>query len=190
MKKIQSLMAVLIVILLAACSGDEETIPNQGSVNDGEAVNGYGAIDHGVDDKKVGFNLSGDTIEEASGVPAEEKEKILDVFNVYISSFNDKDIERYLDTLSDRTDSFDKAEERVYMTEEVFNHYDLNREASDVTIVKYSDTEAQVFSKLQTSMKQLTSGLETNPSGRQVTVFTKDEGDWKVASVHYIGDVE
>ena len=76
------------------------------------------------------------------------------------------------------------------MTEEVFNHYDLNREASDVTIVKYSDTEAQVFSKLQTSMKQLTSGLETNPSGRQVTVFTKDEGDWKVASVHYIGDVE
>ena len=37
-------------------------------------------------------------------------------------------------------------------------------------------------------MKQLSTGLETKPSGRQVTVFTKDDGDWKVASVYYIGD--
>ena len=66
----------------------------------------------------------------------------------------------------------------------------LIREVSDVTIVNYTDTEAQVFAKLKTSMKQLGSGLQTNQTGRQVTVFTKDNGEWKVASVHYVGDLE
>jgi hypothetical protein len=87
------------------------------------------------------------------------------------------------------TKDYDLEEERIF-TENHFSEFDLNREVSNITIVKYSDTEAQVFSNLKTSVKQLSTGLETNPSGRQVTVFTKNDGDWKVASVHYIGDDE
>lgn len=142
-----------------------------------------------VEEKKVGFNLIGETIEEVAGVPANEKEQILAAFNAYIDAFNDKDIDRYIDTLSERTESFDKIQERVKL-EDTFSKLDIKREVSDVVIVKYEDEEAQVFTNLTTSVKQLDSGLETNPSGRQVTLFTKDDGEWKVASVHYIGNDE
>lgn len=191
MKKLRLSIFLGIGLILSACSGDEgkTSESQQGSVDDGEAVNGYGAIDHGIDDKKVGFSLSSESIEEAQNIPTEEREQILEVFDAYISAFNEKDIDAYFVTLSKDTESFDLEEERIYM-EEVFNEYDLNRVASEVTIVKYSETEAQVFAELKTSMKQLKTGLETNPTGRQVTLLTKADGDWKVASVHYIGDSE
>lgn len=177
------------MLVLGACSGDDKPVSGQGSVDDGEAVKGNGTIDHGIDDKKVGFSLSGDSIEEAENIPAAEKEKIVETFDAYITAFNEKDIDAYFTTLSEETESFDFEEERAYM-EEVFSEYDLNRVASEVTIVKYSDMEAQVFAELKTSMKQLSTGLETNPTGRQVTLLTKDGSEWKVSSVHYIGDNE
>lgn len=187
MKKWFVFCLVVVMMVLAACNKEEETASQHGSVNDGESVNGHGAIDHGVDDKKVGFNVTGDTIEEAANVPAEEKERILEVFDVYIDAFNNKNIERYMNTLSEHSESFDLGEERSYL-EEQFNEFDIKLQASDVTIVKYDEQEAQIFMNLKTSMKQLSTGLETNPSGRQVIVLTKDDGEWKVASVHRIGD--
>lgn len=189
MKKWFGFMLLSVILLLAACNKNQGTPSEHGSVDDGESANGYGSIDHGIDEKKVGFSLTGDTIEEAANVPAEEKERILNVFNVYIDAFNEKDIERYMGTLSKQSESFDKVGERAELTD-VFSQYDIKREPSDVTIVKYDEKEAQVFAKLSTSMTQLSSGLVTNPNGRQVTVFTKDDGEWKVSSVYYIGDEE
>lgn len=189
MKKIVGFMLLAVVLVLGACSKDEETPSTQGSANDGEATSGYGSIDHGVEDKEVGFNMMGGTIEEAADVPAEEKTQILEVFNTYIDAFNAKDIDGYIDTLSEHTESFDKMQERADL-EEAFSQFDIQREVSDVTIVKYDDSEAQVFSNLNTSMKQSSTGLEANPSGRQVTVLSKEEGKWKVSSIHYIGDDE
>ncbi len=187
MKKMFISIIMSVLLLLGACSSDEGKSTENGSVDDGEATNQYGTVNHGVDEKKVGFSLEGETVEEASGVPAEEKEQILAVYNGYMNTLNEQDIDGYLDTLS--TKDYDLEEERV-RTEDLFSEYKLSREVSNVTIVKYSDTEAQVFSNLKTSFKQLTTGLETNPSGRQVTVLSKIDGDWKVASVHYIGDEE
>lgn len=189
MKKLQFLMVLAAVLLLGACTSNDDKSSGHGSVNDGEAVNQYGSIDHGVDEKKIGFNLTGETIEEAAGVPAEDKERILATFDVYIDAFNDKDVDRYIDTLSEQTDSFDKLKEREYMTD-AFSAYDVDRQATDVTIVKYTDTEAQVFAKLKTSLKQLSTGLQTNQSGRQVTVLVKENSEWKVSSVHYVGEEE
>lgn len=189
MKKIQVLFVLAMILVLGACAGDKETPSNSGSTDDGEAVNQNGAIDHGVEDKGVGFSMTGESIEEAEGVPAEEKIEILNAFEAYIETFNEKDIDKYMEILSKDTESFDLEEERAYMLE-IFEEYDLNREASDMTIVKYSDSEVQLFAQLQTSMKQLSSGLETEQKGRQVTVLTKDKGDWKVASIHYVGDQE
>ncbi|KXH84119.1 nuclear transport factor 2 family protein [Sporosarcina sp. HYO08] len=191
MRKVIALAVLsLLLLLLGACSKDEGASTNHGSVNDGEMVNGYGTIDHGVnEDQKVGFNLTGDTIEEAAGVPAEEKTEILKTFNTYMDAFNEKNMDTYLDILSDHSESFNKTEEREYM-ESVFQDYDLNRQATDVTIVKFKEDEAQVFSRITTTMKQLETGFETNQKGKQVTVFTKDNSEWKVASVYYIGEEE
>ncbi|MFJ7932787.1 nuclear transport factor 2 family protein [Sporosarcina sp. NPDC096371] len=187
MKKIVVFSMMSMLLLLGACSKDEGGASNGGSATDGEATPGFGTIDHGVDEKKVGFNLSDGSIEEAANVPVGEKEKILAVFTSYIDRLNNKDIDGYFDILSDQSGSFDKVEERSYL-EQTFEEYDVTREVSDVTVVTYSENEAQVFANLQTKMKQLSSGLETNPSGRQVTVFTKDDGEWKVSAVHYLGD--
>ena len=123
-------------------------IPTEnGSVDDGEATNEYGAIDHGVDEKKVGFSLEEEYIEEASGVPAEEKEQILAVFNAYMDTFNEKDIDGYLDTLVTRKIMILKKNGLLWKKQ--FSEYELNREVSNVTIVKYSEQEAQVFAKLE-----------------------------------------
>ncbi|MFD1926840.1 YybH family protein [Sporosarcina siberiensis] len=187
MKKIWISMLLALVLILGACSGDKEDAATSGSVDDGEAQNENGAIDHGVDENNIGFGLTDDTIEEAQNIPPAEKEEIMQMFETYIDAFNDKDIERFSNLLSENTESFDKEEERVYM-EKNFKEFDFERTASNVTIVKYSEKEAQVFSDLETSMKQLSTGLETDSTGRQVTLLTKEDGQWKVASVHYIGD--
>lgn len=175
------------ILLVSACTNKEDDVSQQGSVNDGEATSGYGTIDHGVEDQSIGFNMEGNTIEEVENIPPAEKDTILQAFDAYMDAFNKKDMERYMDALSDTTESFQKEEERDYL-ESVFEEYDLSREASDITIVKYSKDQAQVFTRLQTTMKQLSTGLETNSTGRQVTVFTKEDGKWKVTSVHYIDD--
>ena len=189
MKKLPFAIAISSMLLLGACSSDEEE-SSQGSANDGEVESGYGTIDHGVDEtkaeeSKVGFSLSGEEVEEAADVPAEAKEQILAAFDTYIETLNAQDVEAYLATLSD--EKYDLDEEREFVKEQ-FTDFDLNREVSNVTVVKYSDTEAQVFAEIKMSYKQLSSGLESKPNGRQVTVFQKDDGEWKVASVHYIGD--
>ena len=187
MKKFYIAIVVGILLVLGACSADKSNSSEHGSVDDGEAITNNGAIDHGVDDKQVGFKMSGGKIEEASGVPIAEKEQILEAFTIYIDAFNEKDIDKYMDTLSKHSEVFDLEEERSYMGEQ-FKEYNLNREVSDMTIVKYSENEAQVFATLKTKVKQISSGLEIDQLGRQVTVFTKDDGGWKVSSIHYIGD--
>jgi ketosteroid isomerase-like protein len=187
MKKFYIAIVVGILLILGACSAAKENSATPGSVDDGETITNNGAIDHGVDDKQVGFNMSGGKIEEAAGVPAAEKEQILEAYTIYIDAFNEKDIEKYMGTLSKHSKVFDLEEERSYMGEQ-FKEYDLNREVSDTTIVKYSENEAQVFATLKTKVKQISSGLEFDQLGRQVTVFTKDDDGWKVSSIHYIGD--
>ena len=187
MEKFHIAIVVGIMLVLGACNADKNNSSEHGSVNDGESANSNGAIDHGVDDKQVGFNMSGGMIEEATSVPAAEKEQILEAFAIYIDAFNEKNIDKYMNTLSKHSTVFDLEEERIYM-EEQFKEYDLNRDAADMTIVKYSKQEVQVFATLKTKIKQISSGLEFNQLGRQVTVFTKDDGNWKVTSIHYIGD--
>ncbi len=185
MKKIVIFTVISVLLILGACSKDEGKSSNSGSAADGETTAGYGTIDHGVDDKQVGFNMLGGSIEEAAGIPAEEKEQVLAAFDVYIKTLNEQEVDAHLAILS--KSAYDIEEERMYM-EEQFSEYSLNYEVSDVTIVKYSDQEAQVFSNMKMAYKQLSTGLETNPSGRQVTVFAKEDGEWKITSVHHIPD--
>lgn len=176
-------------LVLSACNKNDESSSEHGSIDDGESVNEFGSIDHGVDENKVGFNMSGGNIEEAANVPEAEKDLIVEAFEKYIHAFNYQDIDEYMSTLSKNPKSFTIDEERTYI-EGIFKEYEVSRETKDITIVKFDENtnEAQVFSNLDTKLKQKSTSLETNRSGRQVTVFAKEDGKWKVTSVYYMED--
>ncbi|PID14445.1 DUF3225 domain-containing protein [Sporosarcina sp. P34] len=183
MKKKVAVASMALALVLGACGNAEET--NENHPETSEAAPGNGAIDHGVDDKKVGFSMSGDQVEEATDVPKEDKEEILAAFERYIETLNNQDVEGYLATLS--TEGYDLEEERQAM-EEMLENTTMKRETENETIVKYSKDSAQVFSTLKTTFTDNETGVENAPEGRQVTVFTKEDGAWKVFSIHFIGD--
>ena len=172
MKKWFIAVMALFVLALAACSNDEKEASTQD-------------LEKTIDDGTVGFEILGDSIEEVSNVPKEEKDQILSAFEEYIAAFNEKDIERYKEIISKNAKGFNYDEDVKAITE-VFKQYDVDRSAEDVTIVKYKDDEAQVFANLTTETKELESGAEMSGVGRQVTVFVKEDS-WKVSSIYYIG---
>ncbi|REB08829.1 hypothetical protein DVB69_06830 [Sporosarcina sp. BI001-red] len=198
MKKTTGLIGVAsLALLLSACSGDDDSAKkNPGSIDDGEQTNEYGSIDHGVTDKgdkanedgdDVGFSLDGGSIEEAANVPAEQKEAIVQAFNQYIDTLNEGDVDAYLESLS--SDGYDLDDERA-ATEELLATRELTRTPTELTIVKYSEEEAQVFTTMETTVKDKESGKQDVSKGRQVTVMTNENGKWKAKAVHYIGDPE
>ena len=167
------IVAVMAVFVLAACGDKEkEAAPEN--------------LQKTIDDGTVGFEILGDSIQQATNVPEEEKDQIISAFDEYIAAFNEKDLERYKQIISKNAKGF-KYEEDVQAVSEVFEQYDINRIAEDVTIVKYSEDEAQVFSNLKTETKELETGAEMSGVGRQVTVFVKED-QWKVSSIYYIGN--
>lgn len=169
------LIAVFAVFLLAACNDKEEQNVNLAET---EQV---------IEEGTVGFEIMGDNIEEVAGVPTEEKEAIIAAFDEYIASFNAKDIDRYVKTLSNNPQGFE-VEEDMLVAEKIFEQYEISKVASDVTIVEYSENEAQVYSNILTDMTEIASGTELQDEGRQVTVFVKENGNWKVTSIYYIGN--
>lgn len=170
MKKIGLAFLLGVILLLVACndSGKEKEQDLQGA-----------------DEEGIGFSLSGESVEEAQNVPEEEKKDILNAFDLYITKFNEKDLDGYMDMIAEETESFDKQEERAY-TASFFKENDLKLTPSEVTIVKYDEKEAQVFTRTAHKQKQLSTGLETNQFARQVILFQKKDGEWKVGSVHSI----
>ena len=168
------LLAVMTVLVLAACGDTEQGNENLNKKDTQEI------IDKGT----VGFEMMGDTIEEAANVPAEEKEKIVAAFTEYIESFNAEDLPRYEQTLSKNPKGF-KYEEDLDTAKKIFAQYSvIDRKAEDITIVKYSEEEAQVFSNMTANMVEEASDIEMTGEARTVVVFVKEDGEWKVSSVH------
>lgn len=140
-----------------------------------------------IEENNVGFEMTGENVKEAQNIPEKEKEKILSAFEEYIDAFNAEDIERYKNTLSQNAEGFNYQED-VKEVQKAFEKYNIKKTPSDVTVVKYSEKEAQVFSKIVTDMTETASNKNLSTSGRQVTVFVKENDDWKVSSIFYIGD--
>lgn len=170
MKKVQGVLLLSMLLILGACSNESKK-----------------EVEPETKEEQVGFSLTGDSIEEAQNIPEDEKKEILQAFDTYITMFNEKKWDEYIAMISENSESLDKEEERAYI-ETFFADYDLVRDPSNITIVKYAEDEAQVFSNLEHTQTQLDSGLEVKEKARQVTVFTKESGEWKVNSVHTIGD--
>lgn len=183
MKKKMAAASIALALVLGACGNADED--KQNDAETGEALPGNGAIDHGVDDNKVGFSMTGDEVEEVADIPKEEKVAIMAAFDDYIETLNDQDVEGYLATLS--TKGYDLEEERK-ATEEMLENTTMKREADNQTIVKYKEDNAQLFSTLKTTFTDKETGVENTPEGRQVTVFNKEDGEWKVFSIHFLGD--
>lgn len=165
------LVAVMALFMLAACGNEKDASPEE--------------LQKTIDDGTVGFEILGDTIQEATGVPEDEKNNIISAFDEYIAAFNEKDLERYKNIISKNAKGFN-YEEDIQAVSAVFEQYDVRRTAEDITIVNYNEEEAQVFSNLKTETKEIETGAELSGVGRQVTVFMKEDG-WKVSSIYYIG---
>ncbi|MGM9966416.1 nuclear transport factor 2 family protein [uncultured Rummeliibacillus sp.] len=141
-----------------------------------------------TDDEKVGFELNSDgKVDEAKSVPADEKKAILAVFDEYINSFNDKDINRYGKTLSKSPKGFNYDEEIDY-TKQAFKDYDVKRTAKNVTLKKYKENYAEVFANIKTTVKQDDQTF-TQPLN-QVTVMAKENGKWGISAVYVMGTKE
>lgn len=167
------LVALMAVFVLAACSDKEEF----------DAEKAAKAIEQGT----VGYEVLGGNIEEAQNVPAEVKEQLITAFTEYVDAFNAEDIDRYSATLSKNAKGFNYDQDLIE-AQKVFNEYTINREAEDITIVKYNDKEAHVFANLAVKMTEDATATELASKGRQVTVFAKEQDAWKVTSVYYIGN--
>ncbi len=138
------------------------------------------------EESTVGFEMANGKIEEAQNVPEHEREAILAAFEEYIVAFNDHDVERYISTLSHNPTGFNIEEERKALIS-AFEKYDVDRIAEDITIVKYSEAEANVFATLKIHSVEKETGADISSIGRQVTVLKKEEDAWKISSVYYIG---
>lgn len=170
----KSILAVLTLLVLTACSNKPEDL----SAEEREKV---------IEDGTVGFEMMGGNVEEAKNVPAEEQKAILAAFDEYIAALNAEEIGRYMQTISKEPKGFKYDEEESYATE-VFQLFDIKRDVANVTIAKYNEEEAQVFANMTLHSLQLETNVEHESAGRQVTVFVKEDGAWKVTSVFYIGD--
>ena len=183
-------LLVILSIFLSACSS-EENRKGAGSVSDGESTGENSPLEHSVKDQEendVGFEMVGTNVDEAQNIPADEKKALLEAFETYISSFNEEDLEKYMTVIAKEPEGFDYQEEEVTV-KETFAQYEVNRKAEDVTVIKYNKNQAQVFASLSISLKQETTGAKLDRTGRQVTVFAKEDGEWRVTSVYFIGDV-
>lgn len=184
-------MLTLILLLLSACAG-EENREGAGSVSDGESSSAKNnALEHGVTDQapsEVGFNMTGNDIEAAQNVPAAEKKALMETFDIYLNAFNEENLEKYMSVIAKEPEGFDyKQEEKDVKA--AFEQYDVSRTAEDVTVIKYNKNQAQVFASLSISLEQETTGAKVDRTGRQVTVFANEDGNWRVTSVYFIGDV-
>ncbi|WP_342463105.1 nuclear transport factor 2 family protein [Ureibacillus sp. FSL K6-8385] len=174
------MFAVAAVFLLSACG-------NTKSESNGTSEEAYNATanhekSNGQPEDSVGFEMIGEAFVEAENVPAAEKAKIMTAFNEYIDAFNDKDIGRYGKVLSKNASGFNYDEE-IEVVKETFKNHDVKLVDSDATIVKYSDDEAQVVANIDYHVKEHGTDATLNRTVRQVTIFVKEDGDWKITRI-------
>ncbi|MFD1031232.1 DUF4440 domain-containing protein [Metaplanococcus flavidus] len=185
MKKM--ILATGLLILLAACSEDNNAAENTNSAEDSNLQNKNGAVDHGMEDKSAGFTMDGDGEVLEADVPEEEAEAILAAHGEYIAAFNAEDMDRYMAVIAQEPEGFDREEDQIAL-EEAFAAYDVTYSPSNETIVKYSPERAEVFAEISVTMSDTGSEEETEQSGRQVVIFKKEEDGWKVSGLHFIGN--
>ena len=176
-----------LALMLVACSDSDTSSTNGNSVEDGNLVNENNALDHGVEDESVGFTLNENGIAVEADVPEEESAAILAAYNEYIDAFNAEDINRYMKVIAQEPDGFDREEDKEAL-KTTFETYDISYKTSNETIVEYEEGRAEVFAEIEMVIAETGTSKKTTQSGRQVVVFKMEGAEWKVTSLHAIGN--
>ncbi|HSJ37904.1 MAG TPA: nuclear transport factor 2 family protein [Planococcus sp. (in: firmicutes)] len=185
MKKM--IMAAGLLLLLTACSDENDTAENTNSTNDSNLENENNALDHGMEDKSAGFTMSGDGEVIEAEVPEEEEAAILEAYGEYIAAFNAEDMERYMAVIAEEPEGFDREEDQLAL-EQAFEAYDTEYSPSNETIVKFTPDRAELFAEISVTVTDSESGADTMQTGRQVVIFKKEAAGWKVSGLHSIGN--
>lgn len=165
------LLAIFTCLLLAACSDDETQ-----SAED---------LQKTIEEGTVGYEIVDGKVESATDVPPVVEKEIMTALDEYISSFNDKDLNRFKKTVSQEDATY--YAETMKEAEAVFTQFStIERQTEDVTISKYSESRVEVFMHVKGRVVEAASDTEMAASARQIIVMIKEEGTWKVASVHSI----
>lgn len=163
-------MGIVSLLALAGCGNSE-------SKKDATTI---------IEENTVGFEIANGKIEAAQNVPEQDREAIMLAFGEYMEAFNAQDIDRYIATLSQDPKVFNIEEERKTLAS-TFETYDVERLAEDVTIIKYNESEANVFATIKVDLVEKETGANLSSVGSQVTVLKKEDEAWKVANIYYIG---
>ncbi|ANU13793.1 DUF4440 domain-containing protein [Planococcus halocryophilus] len=193
MKKM--IIAASLILTLAACSSSEEPSINENTVEDGNATSENNAVNHGIEEKEetkektedVGFTVDDQGTIIAADVPEEPASQLLAAYKEYIEAFNSEDIDRYMNTIAQDPEGFDREEDKAALVQ-AFEAYDSVYETSDETIVKYEENRAEVFASLNVKMKAANSNDAVEQTARQVVIFKKENDEWKVSGVHLVGN--
>lgn len=167
-------------VLLAGC--DEKNDQAAYSAEDGESSRAEQET-HGMAETGESTRARA-PIEEAKNIPPEERTAILAALNQQIQSFNQKDLDGYMATISENPKSFDYDEEKAYV-QKVFQTFDAVMEPANITIIQYDQTAqtANVFMNMESTSKDIKTGKEVSQTTRQMMVFQKEEGSWKQVSL-------
>ncbi|MBW3110878.1 nuclear transport factor 2 family protein [Bacillus sp. MCCB 382] len=175
-------------LLLGACGADEEKKEEKDTAKT-EEVN---PKEDPATDEAASLNQmtqvveDASALEEAEGIPEEEKTAINAAFDQYINAFNEEDFDSYMSVISKTPVNFKYEDEERYV-KQIFDSVDSKRSVDNVKIINYAaGKKADVYAEIKATTKDPNSDKEVTRSGKQVTVFHKKEDGWKVAAIFFL----
>ena len=166
------LLVVVVCFALAACSEKTETQTAE-------------ELEETIENGTVGYEIVDGKIEEAENVPEDVQQEVLTALHEYIDAFNDKDLERFKKTVSQEDETY--YTETMKEAEVVFEQYSvIERDTENETILKYEENRVEVFLNVTGRVVEAATETEMAATARQVIVIVKEDGAWKVSSVHSI----
>ncbi len=174
----------LSALLLAGCAEENNEPAEKEEPVQEEATE----TDEAASNNNMHLNLDSlGEIKEAEGIPVEDKEAIQAAFNQYIEAFNEENVDEYMDVISKTPVNFKWDEEKQFV-QQIFEQVDSRRTVENVTIMNYQAKKADVYAEITAVTKNPETGEEATRSGKQMTIFHKNEDGWKVAALFFIAD--
>ncbi|MDX8343194.1 hypothetical protein [Rossellomorea sp. YZS02] len=175
-------------LLLGACGADEEKKEEKEAAKTEEVS----PKEDPATDEAASLNQmtqvveDASALEEAEGIPEEEKTAINAAFDQYINAFNEEDFDSYMSVISKTPVNFKYEDEERYV-KQIFDSVDSKRSVDNVKIINYAaGKKADVYAEIKAMTKDPNSDKEVTRSGKQVTVFHKKEDGWKVAAIFFL----
>ncbi|MBN8193776.1 hypothetical protein JI667_16620 [Bacillus sp. NTK074B] len=175
-------------LLLGACGADEEKKVEKDTAKTEEVS----PQEDPATDEAASLNQmtqvveDASALEEAEGIPEEDKTAINAAFNQYITAFNEEDFDSYMSVISKTPVNFKYEDEERYV-KQIFDSVDSKRSVDNVKIINYAaGKKADVYAEIKATTKDPNGDKEVTRSGKQVTVFHKKEDGWKVAAIFFL----